>query len=353
MRVTITDIAKKLNLSNSTVSRALKDDSRISEEVRKVVRDLAQEMGYRPNLLARSLVSDKTESIGLVINDISWSFFGELSQHVQNACERYGYSMFLYSSGDDPKKEMHGIDSMIARRSDGLIVFANECEDNIRELERISKSGYPVVLMNNLSNVTLDIVAVDNLKGTYQVMEYLFGLGHRRIAYVGPKPRKVAEKERLAGYEACMREKYGTVDKSMVYTSKPYALLGYDATREILGSRARPTAIVVFNDNLALGAMRAVLESGMKIPDDISVVGFDRLEIGLSAYPPLTTVSIPLRQMASTAVDIIMHRLEARGQAENEGMFAPQSIKLVPQLIIRGSSGAVAQNPPSVSEGAR
>jgi len=339
MKVTITDIAKELNLSVSTVSRALKYDSRISKEVQKTVNDLARELGYRPNLLARSLVSDKTYSIGLVINDISWSFFSELSQHIQNACELFGYSMFLYSSADNPTKEMAGVDSMIARRSDGLIVYTHECAENIEQLEQIAKGGYPVVLLNNLENIALDIVTVDNLKGTYQAMEYLHSLGHCRIAYVGPKPVKSVEKERLNGYENFLREKCGSIDRSLIYTGKAYPLFGYDATKEILRNRHRPTAIVAYNDIMALGVNRAVLEEKLRIPEDISVVGSDGLEICLSAYPPLTTVSSPLKQIANTAVDMLVHRIEMQGRGKDKQVFSPQNIKLVPQLIIRDSTG--------------
>jgi LacI family transcriptional regulator len=339
MRVTIADIARELNLSNSTVSRALKNDSRISEEVRHKVQTLAREMGYRPNLLARSLVSDKTDSIGLVINDISWSFFSELSQHIQNACERYGYSMFLYSSSDDPKKERVGIDSMIARRSDGLIVYAHEDTENISQLEQISKTGYPVVLLNNLDNLALDIVTVDNQKGTYQAMEYLHNLGHCRIAYVGPKPVKSVEKERLNGYEGFLKEICGSIDRGLIFTGKAYPLFGYDATKEILRNKVKPTAIIAYNDIMALGVNRAVLEANLRIPEDISVVGCDGLEICLSAFPPLTTISVPLKQIANTAVDILIQRIEMQAQKEQTGVFSPQNIKLVPQLIIRDSTG--------------
>jgi LacI family transcriptional regulator len=339
MKVTITDIAKELNLSVSTVSRALKHDSRISKEVQKTVNELAREMGYRPNLLARSLVSDKTYSIGLVINDISWSFFSELSQHIQNAGERYGYSIFLYSSADDPKKEMAGVDSMIARRSDGLIVYTHECAENIQQLEQIAKNGYPVVLLNNLENTSLDIVTVDNFKGTYQAMEYLHRQGHCRVAYVGPKPVKSVERERLSGYETFLKDNCGSVDRSLIYTGKAYALFGYDATKEILRNSTRPTAIVAYNDIMALGVNRALLEAGLRIPEDVSVVGSDGLEICLSAYPPLSTVSSPLKQMANSAVDMLVQRIEMQAQQKEAVIFSPQHIKLIPQLLIRDSTG--------------
>ena len=307
--------------------------------MRTNVNQYAQEIGYHPNLLARSLVSDKTFSIGLVINDISWSFFSELSQHIQNTCERYGYSMFLYSSADDSQKEIAGINSMIARRNDGLIVYTHECEENIHQLEKISKNGYPVVLLNNLENVSLDIVTIDNLKGAYQAMDYLNSLGHCRIAYIGPKPVKSVEKERLSGYENFLKDKCGSVDRSLIFTGKAYPLFGYDATKEILRNKNRPTAILAYNDIMALGVNRAILEAGLRIPQDISVVGSDGLEICLSAYPPLTTVSSPLKQMANTAVDMLVHRIEMQAHEKEGSIFSPQNIKLVPQLIVRDLTG--------------
>jgi LacI family transcriptional regulator len=339
MKVTIIDIAKELDLSVSTVSRALKHDKRISEKVTESVNQLAREMGYRPNLLARSLVTDKSYSIGLVINDISWSFFSELSQYVQNSCESHGYSMFMFSSGDDPKKEIMGIESMIARRIDGLIVYSHESRENILQLERTSSAGYPVVLLNNLEGVPLDIVAVDNCKGIYQVMEYLHELGHCRIAYVGPKPVKSVEKERLSGYENFLKEKCGGVDQEMVFTGRAHPLIGYDATKIFLKKQPRPTAVIAYNDIIALGVNRAILEEKLRIPEDVSVVGSDGLDICLSAYPPLTTVSSPLKQIANTAVDILINRIETLERKEEESIFSPQNIKLVPQLIVRESTG--------------
>jgi LacI family transcriptional regulator len=172
-------------------------------------------------------------------------------------------------------------------------------------------------------------------------MEYLSGLGHVRIAYIGPTPVKTVEKERMVGYVRFMENKFGSIDQRMIFTGKAYSLLGYDATKEILSNDVKPTAIVAYNDNLALGVIRAVLESGLSIPNDISVVGFDGLEIGLYAYPPLPTVAVPLKQMADAAVDLLIQRIEAL-QSENkpEG-FSPQKIQFEPHLVIRDSTGSV------------
>lgn len=337
MRVTLKDLANELNLSPSTVSRALKNDARISQEVRRNVQVLAQKRGYRPNLLARSLVSDRTCAIGLVINDISWPIFSELSQHIQNAAEKHGYTTFLYSSGNDPKKERAGIESMIARRVDALIVFANENMDNIRFLEKMFKEGYPVVLCNNMEDVELDIVTVDYHKSVMQVIQYLHKLGHERIAYIGPKPVTIAEQKRLAGYEMFMKERVGKLNRKLIVTGDAYPLLGYDATMQLLKSGVKPTAIVAYNDTIAVSVIRALLESGKKVPDEISVIGFDGLEIGLSIYPPLTTASIPIKQMANTAVQMLIERIEAQEQENGEQIVIPQLIQLVPQLIIRDS----------------
>lgn len=339
MKTTITDIAKKLALSASTVSRALKHDRRISKEVITQVNETAREMGYRPNLLARGLVNEKTYNIGLIINDISWSYFSELSQYIQNAAEAHGYTIFLYSSENDSKNEIRGIESTISRRSDGLIVSTNESEEAISILEQVSASGYPVVLLNNLDNVNLDVVAVDNLKGTYQVMDYLTNLGHRSIAYIGPKPTKTVESERLEGYESFVKERYGSVDKNLMYIGQPYPLLGYDGTRELLKKNVRPTAVVAYNDHMALGVMRAILECGLRIPDDISVAGFDGLEIGLLTYPSLTTAAIPIKQLANFAVDLLIHRIDAQQTKNEPAIFSPQKLKLAPQLVCRNSTG--------------
>jgi LacI family transcriptional regulator len=303
------------------------------------VNETAQAMGYRPNLLARGLVSDKTYNLGLIINDISWSYFSELSQHIQNAAEAHGYSIFLYSSENDSKNEITGIENTIARRSDGLIVSTNESPEDIQILELASKNGYPVVLLNNLDQVELDFVAVDNLKGMRQVMEYLSGLGHRKIAYIGPRPTKSVERERLEGYESFIKEKFGALDRSLIHINKPYPLLGYDGTRDLIQNEARPTAIVAYNDHMALGVIRAILECGLKIPDDISVIGFDGLEISLLTFPSLTTSAVPIKQIANIAVDLLINRINAQNPKNDPQIFSPQKIKLTPQLVIRNSTG--------------
>jgi LacI family transcriptional regulator len=343
MRVTLKHLAKELDLSPSTVSRALKNDGRISERVRKQVQELAKKRGYRPNLLARSLVSDRSCAIGLVINDIRWQIFSELSQHIQNAAEKYGYTTFLYSSGNDPQIERAGIDNMIARRMDGLIVYANENIDNIRFLEEMFQDGYPVVLCNNLEDVELDIVTVDYLKSVSQVVQYLHELGHERIAYIGPKPIKVVEQKRLSGYEIYMKEFFGSLNRKMIVTGEAYPLLGYDATMELLDRGQRPTAIIAYNDTMAVSVIRALLESGIRVPKDISVVGFDGLEICLSIYPPLTTASIPIKQMANTAVQMIIERIEVQEQGDSRQIITPQKIMLAPQLTILDSVSEVTK----------
>ena len=337
MKVTIRDMADELGLSPSTISRALKNDRRISEKVRHEVRALAKEMGYRPNLLARGLRSDRSHCIGLIINDLAWSFFSELGQHIQNAAEKSGYTIFLYSSCDSAEKEKLGIERMVALRNDGLIVYANESSSNIHVLEHLVQDDVPVVLLNNMKGTDLDIITVDDLRGTHLAMRYLFDLGHHRIAYIGPTPRKSVEKMRIEGYEQAYKERAGAVDRNLIFTGQAQPLLGYYAAKEIIELSPRPTAIVAYNDNMAMGVIRAVLEAGLTVPGDISVIGFDGLELGPSVYPPLTTVSAPIKQIANMAVEILLDRIDAViGGRESD--FAPQHIELSPQLVLRASA---------------
>jgi LacI family transcriptional regulator len=343
MKVTIVDLAQKLKLSPSTVSRALKDDRRISKEVRKTVTALAEETGYRPNLLARSLVKNRSYSIGFIMNDISWSFFSELSQFIQDAAETQGYSTFLYSSADNAQKEKSGIERSISGWMDGLILFANESQENIEYLESLTQKGFPIVVLNNLPDVNLDIVSIDNAQGACQIMEHLHELGHRRIAYIGPKPRTTTEKERLAGYEKFLKERIGAVDRSLIFTGKAEPLFGYYVTKKILRQSDLPTAFVAYNDTMAFGIMRAISEMGLKIPEDLSVVGFDGLSTCLAVHPTLTTVGIPLKQLANLAFEMLLKRIERRYKQGSKRVFAAQKLKLVPELIIRNSTGKVSE----------
>lgn len=335
MNVTIKTIAKELNLSFSTIARALKDDRRISVEVREKVNKTAKEMGYVPNMIAKGLVSNKTHSIGFIMNDLSWSFFSELSCYVQEAAGYHDYSTFLFSSANNVKKERIGIEQFRARRTDGMLIFANENIENIRYLEKIAKTGPPIVLLNNLDNVNLDIVAVDNVNASEQAMSYLIQLGHRRIAYIGPISCNTVEKERFQGYKNVLRNSGIEIDQSLIYTDKADLLLGYYATKKLMEITNSPTAILVYNDTMAVSVLKAAYEMNIKVPEKLSIISIDGLEIGEIIYPSLTTVKVPIKQLADFSIKLLKERIELNN---DEQITTCQKILLKPELIVRGST---------------
>lgn len=335
MPVTIKDIASELNTSATTVSRALKNDPRISQEVRDKVVKLARERGYRPNLMAKSLVSNKTDTIGFLVDNLSWSFFSELAECVQNAAEKLGYSVFIYSSQKSGQRERAGVERFLSRGIDGLLVFATESKENLAYYDELGKLGIPVIFFNHFSHMNVNCVTTDDYDGASKAMRHLQELGHRDIAYIGSKEESAFQRERLRAY----RDFAERADR-WVALEEDDPLYGYRACRDWFGAGKgeKPTAIFAQNDMLAFGAIRAIMELGLRVPEDVSVVGYDDLDACECVYPPLTTVKIPLKRLAETAVHLLSERIGEEGSRDDDVML---KTTFSPNLVIRRSTAPV------------
>lgn len=343
MKVTIVDIASLAKVSPTTVSRALKNDSRITHEVRKRVRTVAQELGYRPNLLARGLVSSRTHAIGYVVDNLSWSFYSELAESVQTAAEEVKYGSYIYSSLKHPENERRGIESLLSRGVDGLLISPTEATENFDVLRNLLAQNFPVVLLGDIEDLEADAVAIDNFTGARKAMDHLYKLGHRRIAYIGPAENGSVKKQRTGGYHHFVR--LHQLDDNLTFCEADDPLYGYRVVHELMRSDRCPTAIFAHNDTLAFGVYRALYEMGYKIPDDISVIGYDDLPSCEYMYPPLTSIGTSLKDLARLAVGLLMDRIERLNARPSEVALsaARQKISLTPKLVVRRSTA-----PPSL-----
>jgi len=325
--VSIKDIARVAGVSPSTVSRALHNHPRISDETATRIRSLAEELRYTPSLPARSLVTQDTTTIGLVITYASDPFLGRLVHGVEDAARGNGYTVFLASTYRDADRERAVVHSLYERRVTGIIVTGSQIDAGYLEL--CERFPVPVVLIN-CPDYPFSVSA-DNLKGACQAAEHLVELGHRRIAYVANPYSCGTDLDRFTGYKMVLSKHGIPFDEPWVVEGDGTLQGGAQATEQLLALSPLPTAIFCFNDMTAMGVMHALSQVNRRIPRDCSVIGFDDLEMAAYYCPPLTTVRQPSYRLGQAAMSMMMQLIQSGA--------APQGELLPAELIVRGTTG--------------
>lgn len=331
----IHDVAVQAGVSAASVSRVMTGSRTVKPETRQRVEQAVAELGYVPNESARSLKLSRSNLFSCVIPDIANPFFPELVRGVEDVASAQGYGTLLCNTDDDPRKEAAYLDLLAQRRIDGLLMIPSRDEEPPAGLERIRNQGTPVVVMDRLlQGFEGDTIMVDNHLGGVQAAQHLVELGHRRIAILNRSPDTSTARLRQEGYEEVLISE-GLLDESLVKLGSFTFEFGRAAARELLSVAPgdRPTAILAGSDVLAIAAMQAVHEIGLQVPDDISIVGFDRIAISQLMSPPLTTIEQPIYQMARLAANLLVER--AKGTAK-EGTIRRT---LQPSLHIGSSTG--------------
>ncbi len=335
MKVTIHDIARECGVNVSTVSRALNGSYGVNDETRQKVLDVARRLNYVPNRVARGLATGRSQSLALLISDIRNPFFAEVARGAEDAAFAAGYDLILGNADLDRERQMRYLRSLVAKRVDGLIINSvSGLEES--EVDELLDYGIPIVLLNRSDNVqSISTVSGDNFEGGYLAGQYLIGLGHRNIAHLsGPKQHGNLT-ERAKGFLKAVHQAGDTV-RAVVLHGDQNQLGGYLLTRKLLASQPAVTAISTANDAMAFGVIRALLEHGKKIPADISLVGFDNLELAAILQPPLTTVHQPKYEMGEAAVQILLRQI-ARPES------GPEHRVLGVQLVERESCRRVTE----------
>ncbi len=325
----IKDIARLANVSHSTVSRALKDSPLINPETADRVKRIAREVGYRPSAVARGLVTRRTMMIGVVVTTVSDPFISEVVGGIEDAARRSGYSVYLAESGADPDRETGVVRSFAERRVDGIVVTASRVGALYTPL--LEEMGVPIVLVNNQHpGEFVHSIIIDNVVGSRLVTDYLIGLGHRKIGYLGDRFGYQSDTERFAGYrEALDRHGLPFLPEFFV-EGDGKAEGGLAGAEELLSRPEPPTAIVCYNDMTAMGALRAAYRRGVRVPADLSVTGFDDLAIASFFTPPLTTVRQPMRQMGRLATETLLSLMAHRA--------AGATVRVPAELVVREST---------------
>lgn len=336
--VSIHDIARAAGVSHATVSRALRDSPLISAEVRGNIQRLAAEMGYTPNAVAQSLKGQRSNTIGLVVTSIADPFYGRLARGVDEVAKRAGLDVFLGVSYNDEAAELAVIRSFQRRRVDGIITASSRLTDP--SLDKLGQLGVPVVLVNQHADVTrhpFHSVQVDNAAGARLAVQHLLELGHSAIAYLGAPNRPRSNRQREQGYRAALAAAGIAVQDGFVQQAAPerrsYADDVADGQSLMLAAlRTGITAAFCFNDMYAVGALLACRELGIRVPGQVSIVGFDDIELAQYVTPPLTTVHQPKLRLGQLGMELLLDLMEGR----------PATDQLVPvELVARCSSGRV------------
>ena len=336
MAVSIKDIAKAAGVSHSTVSRALSNSPLVSVDTKDRIQLLAREMGYSPDAQARSLVMGRTHTIGVVVTTITDPFVAEIVQSIESTALRHGYSVILASSQAEPEREIAAVEILHSKRVDGVIVASSRVGAYYQDhLERL---GAPIVLVNShneQSGPYTFSISVNNRHGGYLATRHLLGAGHRRIAYVSGPPDHSDDLNRLAGYQQALREAGIDPDPALVVPGTGRASGGEQALPALLDASDRATAAFCYNDMTAVGLLKAARQSGLAVPRDLAVVGFDDIPLASYVVPSLTTVAQPKREMGRRATEMVLELLHGNGQAS----ATLSNVIVQGKLTIRESSG--------------
>lgn len=334
MRTTIKDIAKKTGLSITTVSLVLNGKgTRISEKSKELVLKAAKELNYRPNQIAVGLIKKRTNTLGLIIPDISNTFFSELAKGVEDEGRKYDYNVILCNTNDKHCIEIEYINILASKGIDGIILdmSVEDCEEKaMQSLNLLSNYGIPAVIVDRYSDDKNVIsISIDNEQGAYLATRHLIELGHAKIGCItGPSLERTCM-DRFRGYCKALQESGIPVDKSLVIEGDYHFQSGYDSTKCLLDKNV--TAVFAFNDMMAYGVARALRENNIKIPDGISLIGFDDIFFSEIYDIPLTTVRQPTYEIGQAAVKTIIQEIEHEN-GSNKG------IVLQPKLQIRKST---------------
>ncbi len=325
----IKDIARLAQVSHSTVSRALQGSPLVNAETAEKIRQIARESGYRASAVARGLVTKRTRTIGLVVTTVADPFASEVVSGLEQAANDRGYAVFLAESNAEPEREKKVVQSFAERRVDGIVVTSSRV--GALYLPLLSEMEVPIVLVNNQHpGAFVHSVMIGNVEGSRAAARHLVELGHRRIAYLGDQYGYQSDTERFAGYrEALDAAGILFLPELVVHgDGKPEAAM--TAMESLLALPEPPTAVCCYNDMSALGALRSIRLKGLRVPEDISVVGFDDLFLASYTEPPLTTVRQPMRRMGQMAMESLCSLMS--------GTESEIRIRVDAELIVREST---------------
>ena len=329
---TMKDVAQAAGVSVTTVSHVINETRYVSKDLRARVLQAMEELSYHPNILARSLRQGITHTIGLIVPDNSNPFFAEIARVAETVGFENDYSVILCNSDKNVERESAYINVLIAKQVDGVIFIAAGSEQ--QHLRELAAQGIPVVVADReVPQELADVVLVNHEQGGYDATRHLITSGHRRIACIaGPSPLTPSA-DRVRGYRRALREAGIPIEEELMVRCTESYLGGETAMAQLLRLDELPTAVFTYNDVTAIGALRAIRNAGLQVPEDLSIVGFDDIPLASAVVPALTTVAQPIADLATVATELLIARIQHSAE------FAPgQRIVLDTNLVVRESS---------------
>lgn len=343
-KVTIKEVAQYAGVSRATVSRVLNNHAYVADDVRARVQQAMDALGYQPNRAARRLRAHSSDIMGLIIPDIQNSLFQALVRGVEDAAYANRLNVVLCNTDDNPDKQTAYLRVMQAERAAGVVVIPTRANDGA-VLAPVREAGIPIVLVDReVVNFEADIVKVDNVRGAYIATSHLLRLGYQRIGIIAGTQSLSPGRERLRGCYEAFEERGVWVDPALIKPGNFRLDSGYEATREFMSMAEPPDAIFAANSLMSLGSLRALHELGIRIPEQVALIGFDDMPWAGDLNPPLTAVAQPGYELGQQAVQLLLRRVE-----RPELPF--YKVILQPRLVVRRSCGAYLKGelPPELS----
>ena len=329
---TLLDVARLAGVSTATVSRALEKPKTVADATRTRVMEAVVACGYTPNVVARNLRKMETRLITILVADITNPFFNEIIRGIEQVARENGYSVLLADSENDPGQENAYGSLLAAKRTDGMILLNGRMPAGLLLPDGDGPADAPIVVAcEYLPNLDLPTIQIDNIEAAKRATGHLVQLGHRRIGFVTGPVWNVLSRDRLYGYRDALLAGGLPFDESLVVTGNFSIQSGVAATESLLRLSSRPTGVFASNDEMAIGAIRAARDAGLRVPDDISIVGFDDIRFAAFVDPPLTTIRQPGQEIGRRAMSHLVRILSGERVAERRQI-------LPTELVIRGST---------------
>lgn len=329
-QTTIRDVARAAHVSVATVSRALNDSGPVHDETRRRVREVAQHLRFTPHGAARSLITSRTNTLGVLLPDLYGEFFSEIIRGIDRSAQRAGYQLLL-SSARNARDEVHGAFRAMYGRVDGLVLMAPDGE--LAEVFAQRRNGTPIVFINSpVTSSDARLLTIDNHGGAYQMVQHMLRQGHRRIAIIRGAERNHDAAERLRGYRDALADGGVRRDSRWELPGDFTEAAGHRVARAVLRLHPRPTAIFASNDAMAIGALSALREEGASVPEEVAVAGFDDIPMARYASPPLSSVHVPIAQLGERALELLL------GAIADPAGGVSRRVVLPTTLVIRKSS---------------
>lgn len=333
-QVTIKDIARHLNISIATVSRALRDLPDIHPETKKSVLDLANEWDYQPNVLATSLVKSRTKTLGVIVPDLGYYFFSTVVKGIEEAAIEAGYSVLITQTGESYERELTNVQNLSRGQVEGFIISLSRETTDFEHLKRLQRRGIPLVFFDReCEEIDASKVMVDNEQSAYEAVTHMISNGCKRIAFLAGSKNVTVSNQRRAGYLRALRDGNLPVEDSLLIYGDYHQSTATACTHQLMNLPIPPDGILAVSDRLAIGAVLALRERGVQIPQEVALVSFNDEPICSLMTPTISSVSQPTTEIGKIAANILISQIEYKGDS-----FPSQVKVLKTELKIRESS---------------